>query len=240
MTMMINVRQVVAHGINAVRAFRRHAHYDRMAEGGISPFCCVSDSLTITKAEARAKLGRGHLLVPNVSGFYHGILREYWERHGLGDKCLLVSETSAVADVFSQIYSQTQFVTTDYFLDLQPHPTCDVLWDLCSPIIPETLRQFESVICQATLEHILDPAQVMRNLSAILESSGMLYLQTHTPAFHYHGYPRDYLRYFPDWFHDITTTVGTLELVELLCVDGHAFAAYRKRDSGTDEGGGTR
>jgi len=69
----------------------------------------------------------------------------------------------------------------------------------------------------------------MKNLALALDPGGMLYIQTHTPAYHYHGYPRDYLRYFPDWFVDIASTVGTIELVELLCIDGHAFAAYRKQ-----------
>jgi hypothetical protein len=102
------------------------------------------------------------------------------------------------------------------------------VWDLCSPIVPDRLRRFQSVICQATLEHIKDPVQVMRNLSTALEPGGHLYVQTHTPAFHYHGYPRDYLRYFPDWFEDIGPSIGTLELSELLCLDGHAFAVYRR------------
>jgi len=52
-------------------------------------------------------------------------------------------------------------------------------------------------------------------------------MKTHTPAYQYHGYPKDYLRYFPDWFKDVGGVLGNLALVELLCLDGHAFAAYR-------------
>jgi hypothetical protein len=198
-----------------------------MERAGVSPFTCQSDT-PMTKAEARRRLESGHLLVPNLSGFYHGILKGWWETHGLGEKCLLVSETNAVAEIFSERYPDTTFVTTDYFVDLQPNPTCDVVWDLCSSSVPAAVTGVQSIVCQATFEHIQDPVQAMKNLSAALEPDGMLYLQTHTPAYHYHGWPRDYLRYFPDWFSDICATVGDISLQELLCVDGHAFAAYRK------------
>lgn len=199
-----------------------------MQRAGVSPFAYQSDT-PITVADARRRLESGHFLVPNLSGFYHGILKGWWEHYGLGQRSLLASETKAVAEIFAQRYPDTQFVTTDYFIDLQPHPTCDVVWDLCSDSVPDAVTGMQSIVCQATLEHIKDPVQVMRNLSAALEPGGMLYIQTHTPAYHYHGWPRDYLRYFPDWFLDICTTVTDLALVELLCVDGHAFAAYRKQ-----------
>ena len=41
-------------------------------------------------------------LVPNVSGFYHAILRSWWEQYGLGERCLLVSETHAASRVFKE------------------------------------------------------------------------------------------------------------------------------------------
>ena len=196
-----------------------------MERAGVSPFVCTDKS--VTKAEARRRLESGYFLVPNLSGFYHGILRDWWERHGLGDRSLLISETHAVAEVFAERYAATKFVTTDYFVSLQPKPTCDFVWDLCSAHVPDEARGSNSIICQATLEHIIDPVQVMRNLTEALEPEGMLYVQTHTPAYPYHGWPKDYMRYFPEWFEDIAGVVR-LQLVELLCVDGHAFAAYRK------------
>jgi SAM-dependent methyltransferase len=168
--------------------------------------------------------------VPNLSGFYHDILRAWWEIHGLGVRCLLVSETRAVARVFQGSWPGTRFVTTDLHVELQSQPECDFVWDLCSTAPPDGHREaFSSVICQATLEHVLDPVQALRNLAGVLHPGGMLYVQTHTSAYPYHGYPRDHLRYFPDWFQDVGDLLGTLSLVELLCVDGHAFAAYRRR-----------
>lgn len=215
--------------VSRVRTARREHHYNRLAKAGLNPFVHMTVGGTaLTQREARRRMGKGHLLVPNVSGFYHGILRAYWERYGLGKKCLLVSETIAVGKVFAQQYPATTFATTDYYLDLQPTPQCDVVWDLCSAVIPDQLRGFSSVVNQATMEHIRDPVQVMQNLIKLMEPGGILYLQTHTPAFYYHGYPRDYIRYFPDWFIDIPETVREIKLLELLCVDGHAFAVYQK------------
>ena len=208
----------------------RKRKYDKLTKEGLNPFVHItSTGKQLTLKQARELLLKDHMLVPNVSGFYHRILREYWMYYGLGDKCLLVSETKSVGNVFVNEYINTSFVTTDYYLELQPNPQCDVVWDLCSAIIPDELNHFSSVINQATLEHIIDPVQVIRNLVKILDSNGYLYIQTHTPAFYYHGYPRDYLRYFPDWFIDISKTLGNIDLLELLCFDGHAFAVYKKR-----------
>ena len=162
-----------------------------------------------------------------MSGFYHGILRDWWEKHGLGDRSLLISETHAVANIFTDKYPATKFVTTDYFVDLQPNPTCDVVWDLCSTDVPDDVRGVNSVICQATLEHIIDPVQAVRNLTTALEPEGMLYVQTHTPGVSLSRLAQGLPAAFPEWFRDIAggCRVG---VVQLLCVDGHAFAAYRK------------
>jgi SAM-dependent methyltransferase len=216
--------------IAAYGAIRRRSSYAEMSRAGVNPFVSYSTTSTqFTIEQARESMGKDHLFVPNVSGFYHGILRNFWGRYGLEKKCLLVSETKAVSEVFGKIYPDTQFLTTDYYLQLQPNPLCDVVWDLCSQKIPSELSGFTSVINQATMEHVRDPVQVMRNMAQVLQSGGYLYVQTHTPSFYYHGYPRDYLRFFPDWFQDIPDTLGNIILLELLCVDGHAFAVYQKR-----------
>ena len=206
----------------------RSAKYDFFSRSGLNPFASISDLGPLTLDEARDSLCRNHLRVPNVSGFYHGILCDWFTKYGLGDKCLLISETRAVSEVFSQVYPGTEFIATDFYLELQPEPSCHVVWDLCNEHPPSELTTFGSVICQATLEHVVDPIQVMRNLSAVLSDGGFLYIQTHTPAYFYHPYPRDYLRYQPDWFEDVVKIVQSLTLIELLCVDGHAFAIYRR------------
>jgi hypothetical protein len=79
------------------------------------------------------------------------------------------------------------------------------------------------------MEHIHDPVGVLRRLVDLLEHMGYLYIHTHNPGFQYHSFPRDYLRYYPDWFQDIPLTVPDVEVVEILCVDGHAFCVLAKK-----------
>lgn len=228
--MLTFLKKIIAEIIGSYRNFSHRRKYDRLQKDGLNPFVCISNSgMQLTLEQTRILMMKGHMLVPNVSGFYHNILRMYWTQYGLGAKCLLVSETKAVGSVFASQYATTEFVTTDYYLQLQPNPECDVEWDLCSLDVPVKLNNFTSVINQATLEHVSDPVQVIRNLVEVLESDGLLYLQTHTPAFKYHGYPRDYLRYFPDWFIDLPQILNSIYLLELLCIDGHVFAVFKKK-----------
>ena len=91
--------------------------------------------------------------------------------------------------------------------------------------------QFSGVICQATFEHLLDPVAVLRKLVGVLEDGGHLFLHTHTPLFPYHEWPSDYVRFFPDWFRDVGQLIPEAEVIEIYCGQGHAFAAYRKRES---------
>ena len=122
-------------------------------------------------------------------------------------------------------------VTTDYYLDLViGEAKTDIIWNLYESVPAQlAVFRFNSVICQATMEHLMDPVGVLRKLASLVDSGGYLYLHTHTPLYAYHGLPRDYLRYFPDWFRDITMVIPDIELIELYCSTGHVFAAYRKR-----------
>lgn len=170
--------------------------------------------------------------MPNLSGGYHGILKQWWEYFRLGSRVLLVSETIPVREQFARRYPQSEFVCTDYFVGLyqESQRSVDVSWNLYEPP-PQALRpgSFDSVICQATLEHIHDPVAVLARLATLLAEGGVVYLHTHTPGFVYHPFPRDYLRFHPDWFEDVPMSIPSLELLELFCVAGHAFSAFRRK-----------
>jgi hypothetical protein len=228
--MIISIKKFVGKQSDSLKSYFRNRKYNKLSKLGLNPFIHISaDGSKYSLNQVRKLLISNQFIVPNVSGFYHNILQIYWTKYGLGEKCLLVSETKSVGSAFKNKYINTEFVTTDFYLELQPNPECDVVWDLCSSKIPEELNCFSSVINQATLEHIKDPVQVLQNLVEVTKSKGYLFLQTHTPAFYYHGYPKDYLRYFPDWFIDLPETLSSIDLVELLCFDGHAFAVYQKK-----------
>ena len=78
------------------------------------------------------------------------------------------------------------------------------------------------------MEHLMDPVGVVRKLIELLELGGHLYMHTLTPLYPYHNWPSDYLRYFPDWFRDLSKVLPNIELIELYCIEGHVFSAYRK------------
>ena len=173
----------------------------------------------------------GWCKVSNLSGGYHGLLRQWWDYYGLGAKVLLVSETVAVRREFEAMYSGKEFVTTDYFTEISSNNSPpDVLWNMYEEP-PASLKpgSFSSIICQATLEHVHDPIGVLRRLVALLGPSGYLYIHTQTPGFQYHPFPRDYLRFYPDWFQDISLTIPAVEVVEIHCACGHAFCLIRKK-----------
>lgn len=73
------------------------------------------------KPKFDAKIARGvggWFSVPNLSGGYHGLMRQWWEYYGFGKSCLLVSETIPVRQAFEVSYPGVRFVSTDYFLEL--------------------------------------------------------------------------------------------------------------------------
>lgn len=163
--------------------------------------------------------------VPNLSGFYHGILQQWWQNHFPRVKdCLLISENVHVKQHFENNYSNIKFFTNDHpESDQKP---VDISHDLCVPW--STYNAFDAIICQATLEHLYDPMTAMKNMNIALKSGGEIYIHTHTPGYPYHNHPRDYFRFQPDWFIDLPKYVKNLELKELCEFDNHIFSLYKK------------
>lgn len=169
----------------------------------------------------------GKFPVPNSSGGYHGLLKEWWEHYGKHKKqWLLVSENNEVKKVFESRYSDKQFYTTEYYDDF--NKTTDYELDLCNPNHTKNLPKVDIVICQATLEHVYDAYGAVKNMINILNPEGYLFIHTHTPGFVYHQYPRDYLRFYPDWFEDIPINIKEVKLKELVSVKNHIFSVYEK------------
>ena len=166
----------------------------------------------------------GRWMVNNQSSGYHGILKQWWDDTAAANqKWLLVSENNEVKKEFQEAYPEITFQTVDYYdnmgekVDL-PLNICD-FWNIN--------EVYDTVVCQATLEHVYDPVASMKNMSAALVPGGTVLIHTHVPGMKYHPHPRDYLRYYPDWFVDIAPRVG-LELLDLVENGVHIFARYRK------------
>ena len=169
----------------------------------------------------------GKYSVSNHASGYHGILKQWWDYYNSGNECLLVTENNKVKSEFILNYPSWKFKTLDYY-DNKGEPV-DIIADLCGEKIINSRSGFDLIICQATLEHLYNPFQAMKNMISLLNPNGVLVIHTHVPGFPYHPYPRDYLRYHPDWFEDIQLFIEECELLELYTVGGHIFSAYKKK-----------
>ena len=133
----------------------------------------------------------GWVPATNHSHGYHGLLEQWWGTYGLGSSCLLISESCGVRASFESRYPETSFVATDFHFGLGSHvDETDVQWDLYEPA-PDVLLStwFGSVVCQATLEHLLDPVGVLRKFADLTDAGGHVFIHTHTPLYAYHGMP---------------------------------------------------
>ena len=80
-------------------------------------------------------------------------------------------------------------------IDLFALPGVDVAADAAHLPFPAGL--FQRVECDAVLEHVRDPEQVMREMNRALAPGGLLHIVT--PFCHpFHQYPRDYRRFTLD------------------------------------------
>ncbi len=89
-------------------------------------------------------------------------------------------------------------------------------------------NSFDVTICQATLEHLYDPCQAMINIAQLTKNMGLILVHTHTPEFGYHAFPRDYFRFSPDWFEDISSVSKDLSINEIISSNGHILASIKK------------
>lgn len=168
----------------------------------------------------------GRFQVSNFSNGYHGILKQWWDYYNKGVSCLLISENNKVKSEFQIQYPEWRFQTLDFY-DNKGEPV-DIKVNLCDALPSKIDSAFDLIICQATLEHLYDPFMAMKNMSSLLNDKGVVVIHTHVPGYYYHPYPRDYLRFHPDWFEDIPVFIKEYKLLELYATQGHIFSAYEK------------
>jgi SAM-dependent methyltransferase/uncharacterized protein YbaR (Trm112 family) len=81
---------------------------------------------------------------------------------------------------------------TEVTLNLDAFPNVDVVGDAhCIPFLSDT---FDSVICNAVLEHVTDPDTVVAEAIRVLKPGGRLYAEVPF-IFFFHGYPSDFRRF---------------------------------------------
>jgi SAM-dependent methyltransferase len=92
-------------------------------------------------------------------------------------------------------------------IDLFAVPGVDVATD--AEALPFPSEVFQRIECDAVLEHVRDPEQVIREMRRVLASGG--YLHIVTPFCHpFHEYPKDFRRYTIDGLKQLA---GPMEIV---------------------------
>lgn len=167
----------------------------------------------------------GRLPCSNKSKGYHGLLKQWWEHYAIDyTKWLLLGETKETARDFKRMYPEKSF----YTLELEGSNSTYTA-DICSLDIRSSLSDtFEVLVCQALFEHLFDPVQALRNMVELAGAEAFIFIHTHpVPGIPYHAHPRDYLRYFPDWFEDVEKNIKGLTLLELYSNKSSIFSAYK-------------
>lgn len=222
--------------VNPVRLLYLKIRNTIMARGGLQP----AGTHWYSRAGHVYRDTDAKLWAPNLAQGLHEVLVQYWDQHGLGTKCLLVSENRPTREILARRHLGVAFTTSDLFPEIagiQEGEGPDFRWDICFPP-PEAMRVgYDSIICHALLEHVIAPTEAVGHLVGLLAPGGRLYAMTHTPSFFRHRFPRDYCRFHHDWFEDLPEhllrAVGVgVTLEEMFSREGVVCVMYRRADAG--------
>lgn len=109
----------------------------------------------------------------------------------------LPGENNTVKPVYAGLLNiaPEQIVTAGVLDDM------DVRWNFEED--PPLRDQFECIVSQSMLEHLIDPYKHVRDCASLLKPGGHMILHTMMPGFNYHRYPVDCVRFYPDWFEEV-------------------------------------
>ena len=175
--------------------------------------------------------------VPNSSKGYHGLLKEWFDHFGLKGKGLLIGErTQAVKEVFQEAFPEAEILTADFSDKIGVNnlgdESPDIDWNICKPFQSKkkyNKKKYNWIVCQAVLEHVVDPYGAVRNMLKILGKGGRLFIHTHSPEFQEHRFPIDCYRFLRDiWFE--YAKEFDVKIDDLLWLDRHSFVVYKQKN----------
>ena len=119
------------------------------------------------------------------------IIWKYMQLYKPKGKVLCVGEQdNNIKDFFKKYFPEAKPVT----LDVEGEP--DIKLDLCLNSVGE--NQFDYILCQAVLEHVVAPTVAIRNLFIGCKPGAIGIFHTHTPGFGVHRHPFDCWRMMYD------------------------------------------
>jgi len=133
----------------------------------------------------------------------------------------LPGENNAVKPVYASLLNiaREQIVTAGVLDDM------DVRWDFEKD--PPMREQYDCIVSQSMLEHLIDPYKHVRDCAALLKPGGHMILHTMMPGFNYHRYPVDCVRFYPDWFEEVAKRLS-LAVADKYIHNARITYLYRK------------
>lgn len=175
----------------------------------------------------------GIFVASNLSGGFHGLLKQWWEYYSKStNDVLLISENDKVKNELSDLYKNWNIKTLDLYFELTDGKP-DFIGNICDNTIIEKFdlsEKFDLIINQAMLEHVYDPFGAMGVMCKCLKTGGHLITHTHGQNMHYHQYPKDYMRFMIDWWYDLPERIEGIKLVEFFEDDEriNVFSCYER------------
>lgn len=125
-------------------------------------------------------------------------------------------------------YASLAGLSADRVITAGLHDDADHRWDFeLDPPPGLQSQQFDCVVSQAILEHLIDPYKHLRDCAGLLSSGGYLLVHTVMPGFIYHRHPVDCMRFYPDWFEEVAKRLKFSVADKSMC-DGHIVYLLRK------------
>lgn len=120
-------------------------------------------------------------------------------------KWLFVSEPAEVVEVIENYLNYERKVSILEELLAVEWSDSEFNYDLCSTTINfgSIQEQFDVVLSQSLLEHVVDPVQAIRNMTRLMKNNAILIIQTHNRLMLEHYFPIDTLRYNDDFFENL-------------------------------------
>ena len=156
--------------------------------------------------------------LPSESGFYHGEIIK-WSADIKPESVLFVGENLKTAVALKEKMNAVEVYTTGL-------SDVDYLWNF-EEDVPAIEKNFDLIISQAILEHLLNPYKHFNDMNRLVNNRGHIIIHSVMPGFNYHRYPIDAVRFFPDWFEEVSKRFK-LKIVKKRIRDTHIFYMYQK------------
>jgi len=158
--------------------------------------------------------------VPNESRGYAGeIIKWAQDITPPPNRVLLAGESRSIVEHLRHRFREQALYTTGL-------SNVDYEWNFerDSP----SMGEFDLVISQAILEHLLDPYKHICDLASITAPGGFLIVHGAGPGFPYHRFPIDACRFYPDWFEEIAKRLNLLIVKKRIRKDSNIFYMFQK------------